>query len=239
VETTVLREAGAYASIEDGGRVVLPTLIDSVQDRDGHVIWRPLGLAEGASDPNQPPALQDPRQQFASEASAFQVLKMMEGVMHYGTGRPVYAGFDRPMAGKTGTSQDYNDGWFAGFTPDLVTVVWMGFDTPQTLGDKQDGAHTAGPIWHDFMQAALKDTPSHDFRVPDGVTLANWGCGPHECVDAFKPDQEPGAGGVGGADEAGTASATAAADTTEAPSAPPPSPRGSGTGVDSGVGGLY
>jgi penicillin-binding protein 1A len=239
VETTVLREAGAYASIEDGGRVVLPTLIDSVQDRDGHVIWRPPGLAEGASDPNQPPALQDPRQQFASEASAFQVLKMMEGVMHYGTGRPVYAGFDRPMAGKTGTSQDYNDGWFAGFTPDLVTVVWMGFDTPQTLGDKQDGAHTAGPIWHDFMQAALKDTPSHDFRVPDGVTLANWGCGPHECVDAFKPDQEPGAGGVGGADEAGTASATAAADTTEAPSAPPPSPRGSGTGVDSGVGGLY
>jgi penicillin-binding protein 1A len=238
VETTVLREAGAYASIEDGGRVVVPSLIDSVQDRNGQIIWRPPGLSVGAGDPAQPPVLDDPRSQFASEASAFQVLKMMEGVMLYGTGRPVYAGFDRPIAGKTGTSQDYNDGWFAGFTPDLVTVVWMGFDNPQTLGDKQDGAHTAGPIWHDFMQAALKDTPAHDFRVPDGVTLASWGCGPHECVDAFKPDQEPGAGGVGGADDPGAVSATAAADSTQAPSAPPP-PRGSGTGVDSGVGGLY
>ena len=239
VETTVLREAGAYASLEQDGRVVVPTLIDSVQDRDGQIIWRPPGLAEGPGDPNQPPTLQDPREQYASAASAFQVLKMMEGVMLHGTGRPVYAGFDRPMAGKTGTSQDYNDGWFAGFTPDLVTVVWMGFDTPQTLGDKQDGAHTAGPIWHDFMQAALKDIAPHDFRIPDGVTIAHWNCGPHVCEDAFKPDQEPGAAGVGGLDSTGTDNgAVHSVDALSGQPASAPTPPG-GTSVDTNLGGLY
>jgi penicillin-binding protein 1A len=238
VETTVLREAGAYASIAEGGRVVQPTLIDSVQDRDGHIVWRPPGLAVRAGDPAQPPLLDDPRPQVADEASAFQVLKMMEGVVLNGTGVPVVHGLDRPIAGKTGTSQDYNDAWFAGFTPDTATVVWVGFDNPRTLGDDQTGAVVAGPIWHDFMAAALKDTEPHDFPVPAGVSVVSWGCGPHDCIDAFKPDQEPGAGGVGGADDPGVTGATAAADTTQAPSVPPP-PKGSGTGVDSGVGGLY
>ncbi len=241
VETTVLREAGAYASLEEGGRVVQPSVIDSVQDRDGHVTWRPPNLVAGAGDPSQPPALSDVRPQAADPASAFQVLKMMEGVVRYGTGVPVGAGIDRPLAGKTGTSQDFNDGWFAGFTPSLVTVVWMGFDTPQTLGDKQDGAHTAGPIWHDFMVQALAGRPKLDFRVPEGVSLHAWGCGRHECVDAFKPGQEPGAdtgGGGGGevADKTDDGVQLLDAD----PDAPKPPPKQTaGTGVDSGVGGLY
>jgi penicillin-binding protein 1A len=242
VETTVMREAGAYASLAEGGRVVQPTLIDSVQDRDGQTIWRPPGLAVGAGDPAAPPILEDTREQVASEASTFQVLKMMEGVVLHGTGVPVVVGLNRPIAGKTGTTQDYNDGWFAGFTPDLVTVVWVGFDTPRTLGDKQDGAHVAGPIWHDFMQTALANTPIHDFRVPPGVMVASWGCGPHMCEDAFKPDQQPGAAGVGGLDSAGsdTGMVRSVDAVSGAPvSAPGEQPRGSGTGVDSGVGGLY
>jgi penicillin-binding protein 1A len=241
VETTVLREAGAYASIAEGGRQVLPSLIDSVQDRTGAIIWRPPGLVLAAADPSLPPALYDPRQQGADPASAFQIVKMMEGVMLNGTGQPVAHGMDRPVAGKTGTSQDFNDAWFAGFTPDLVTIVWVGFDTPQTLGDKQTGAVVAGPIWRDFMDQALKDTPAHDFRVPDGVTIDRWGCGSHDCVDAFKPDQTPGDGGVGGADAAGpTAGNVSMMDAVpagQADGAAPP--QGSGTGVDSGVGGLY
>jgi penicillin-binding protein 1A len=247
VETTVLREAGAYASIEQGGRVVQPSLIDSVQDSDGHIIWRPPGITVGAGDPAQPPTLYDPRQQVADPDSAFQVVKMMEGVVLNGTGVPVVHGMDRPIAGKTGTSQDYNDAWFAGFTPDIVTIVWVGFDNPRTLGDKQTGAVVAGPIWHDFMQAALATTPPHDFRVPDGVTINSWPCGPHACIDAFKPDQEPGAGGVGGADDVSSSSSSDGAVTMmdAVPAAPasssqPVAPsRGSGTGVDSGVGGLY
>jgi penicillin-binding protein 1A len=242
VETTVLREAGAYASLSQGGRVVVPSLIDSVQDRDGRIIWRPPGLAEAAGDPAAPPVLIDPRDQVASEASTFQVLKMMEGVMLHGTGKPVGAGMNRPVAGKTGTTQDYNDGWFAGFTPDLVTVVWVGYDNPRTLGDKQDGAHVAGPIWHDFMQSALTNTPPHDFRAPTGVNLASWACGPHMCDDAFKPDQEPGASYVGGLDnDRGNTGIVSTVDAVSGSPVPPPSdpPRGSGTGVDSGVGGLY
>ncbi len=246
VETTVLREAGAYASLAEGGRDVVPSLIDSVQDRDGHVVWRPPGLVLGAGDPAQPPNLTDPRAQLADPQSAFQVVKMMEGVVRYGTGKPVGVGLDRPIAGKTGTTQDFNDGWFAGFTPDLVTVVWVGYDSPQSLGDKQDGAHVAGPIWHDYMAAVLRDRPVLDFRVPDGVTLASWGCGRHECVDAFKPDQSPGASGVGGGSRRETAE-TVAADSgvqmvdpdPDAPAVPPPPKPSSGDGVDSGVGGLY
>ncbi len=248
VETTVLREAGAYASLAEGGRDVVPSLIDSVQDRDGRVTWRPPGLVLGAGDPAQPPNLTDPRAQLADPQSAFQVLKMMEGVVLYGTGKPVGAGIDHPIAGKTGTSQDFNDGWFAGFTPDLVTVVWVGYDNPQTLGDKQDGAHVAGPIWHDFMSGVLRDRPVLDFRVPDGVTLASWGCGRHECVDAFKPDQVPGAGGIGGGggtrrDPVDTVSVDSSVQLVnpdpDAPVAPPPPKPSTGTGVDSGVGGLY
>jgi penicillin-binding protein 1A len=239
VETTVLREAAAYGSLAEGGRVVLPSLIDSVQDRDGQVIWRPPGLAVAASDPSAPPALSDPREQVASDDDTFQVLKMMEGVVLHGTGVPVVQGLDRPIAGKTGTSQDYNDAWFAGFTPDLVTVVWVGFDQPQTLGDKQDGAHVAGPIWHDYMKAALADTPAHDFRVPPGVTVASWPCGPHMCEDAFKPDQVPGAGGLDAmAGDNGTVRSVDAVAGVPATTSTD-QPHGSGTGVDSGVGGLY
>jgi penicillin-binding protein 1A len=245
VETTVLREAGAYASIDEGGRDIQPRLIDSVQDRDGHVIWRPAGLMLGAGDPASPPVLTDPRAQVADPQSAYQVTRMMQGVIQYGTGIPAGKGIDRPLAGKTGTSQDYNDAWFAGFTPDLVTVVWVGFDTPQTLGDKQTGAAVAAPIWNDFMRAALRGRPVLDFRVPDGVSLAQWDCGRHSCIDAFKPDQVPGAAGVGGAGDVDTASTDPNVQMVNPdpdalpgsqPNAGKPAP---GTGVDTGVGGLY
>ena len=124
-----------------------------------------------------------------------------------------------------------------------MTVVWVGYDTPRSLGEKQDGAHVAGPIWHDFMQAALRDRPVLDFRVPDGLTLARWGCGRHECVDAFRPDQVPGSGGVGGDRSTGddTASADNSVQMVPADSENPPavSHQSSGPSVDSGVGGLY
>jgi len=243
VETTVLREAGAYASIAEGGREILPSLIDSVQDRDGHVTWRPPSLVFGASDPAQPPVLSDPRPQIADPQSAFQVVKMMEGVVQFGTGKPAVIGLDRPIAGKTGTSQDYNDAWFAGFTPDLVTVVWVGFDTPQTLGDKQTGAAVAAPIWHDFMTEALRERKVLDFPMPEGVTLAHWACGTHDCVDAFKPDQVPGSAGIGdqitnvagGDGDVQMVTPDPNADPSTQPAAKP----SAGTGVDSGVGGLY
>ena len=190
VETTVLREAGAYASIASGGKEVLPSLVDDVEDRDGRVIWRPAGLGvQPGGDPAQPPVLVDTRKQIADPASAFQVVQMMQAVLKPGgTGKQAGAGIENPIAGKTGTSQDFRDAWFAGFAPNLLTVVWVGFDNPQSLGQKQDGDTVAGPIWNHFMKAALADRPKVEFRVPDGVAVVRYG----DAIDAFKPGQEPG-----------------------------------------------
>jgi penicillin-binding protein 1A len=196
VNTTVLQEAGAYASIDEGGREVVPTLIDSVQDQDGHVVWRPNGLdCADCAETNQPPDIQDIRKQIADPQSDFQLITMMEGVVQRGTGMPVAKDLNRPIAGKTGTTQDFRDAWFAGFTPDLVTVAWVGFDNPATLGDNQTGAAVAGPIWHDFMHAALRNRPVLNFVQPPGVVMAQWGSSRGMVTDAFKPNQVPGASG--------------------------------------------
>ncbi|HEY3845558.1 MAG TPA: PBP1A family penicillin-binding protein [Acetobacteraceae bacterium] len=233
VQTTVLKEAGAYASLDEGGREVLPTLIDSVQDRDGQVVWRPNGLecTDCSSDPSKPPQIDDSRKQIADPQSVFQLVTMMQGVVQRGTGVPVAKDLGRPIAGKTGTSQDFNDAWFAGFTPQVVTVVWVGFDNPATLGDGQTGAAVAGPIWHDYMAGVLKGRPVLNFPQPPGVTMAQWQSGTGMVTDAFKPDETPGASGSAGM---GVASQSTPNDAT------PASASGSGAGgIDTSLGGLY
>jgi len=232
VETTVLREAGAYAGLAAGGREVVPTLIDSVQDRDGQVLWRAAALTcQGCDDPQRPPVLTDGRKQVADPASTFQLIMMMQGVVTRGTGTAAGQGLDRAIAGKTGTGQDFQDDWFAGFTPDLVTVVWIGFDTPTTLGDNETGAMNAAPVWHDFMAVALKGRPKLVFVPPPGVALASWESGFGTVTDAFKPDQVPGgSGSFGGGAPAAASAADAPGVATAAPHA---------AGVDSDLGGLY
>jgi penicillin-binding protein 1A len=227
VETTVLRQAAGYATFATGGRLVTPTLIDSVQDRDGHVIWR--GTDEpcaDCSDPNRPPQLVDSRKQVADPASVFQLVTMMQGVVQRGTGYTAGAGLNRAIAGKTGTTQDFNDAWFVGFTPDLVTAVWVGFDTPNTLGDNETGSLNGAPIWHDFMAVALKNRPNLKFIQPPDVTMASWDSGVGPTTDAFKPGQTPGASGPVG----GGSGSVATSSGDGSPSA---------AGVDSGMGGLY
>ena len=231
VETTVLREAGAYAGLAEGGKEVVPTLIDSVQDRDGHVVWRAPGLTcADCADPANPPATTDDRAQIADPASDFQLVTMMQGVTTRGTGVQVVAGLGHPIAGKTGTTQDFTDAWFSGFTPDLVTTVWVGFDNPATLGDNQTGAHVAGPIWHDYMAVALKNRPVLQFQQPPGVTMASWDSGSGVVTDAFKPDQVPGAS----APLTGVAAAAPVGDAQQAGASQPAS-----GGIDTNLGGLY
>ena len=226
VETTVLRQAAAYAGLAMGGKEVFPSMVDSVQDRDGHVIWRAGGLeCRGCGDAGKPPTIADGRRQVADPASTFQLVTMMQGVVSRGSGVPAGAGLNRAIAGKTGTSQDFNDAWFVGFTPDLVTAVWVGFDDNTGLGDKETGGAISAPIWHDYMATALKNRPSLAFRVPDGVRMAAWDSGSGRVTDAWKPGQDPGAsqGTIGGGDiSSGVA-------VSENP----------GLGIDSGVGGLY
>ncbi len=229
VDTTVLREAGAYASFAMLGRKVAPTLIDSVQDREGHVVWRPAGIDCVCDSPAEP-LVEDSRPRIADPQSTFQLVTMMQGVITRGTGVPAGKGLNRPLAGKTGTSQDFNDAWFSGFAPQLVTVVWVGYDNPASLGQNQSGAAVAAPIWHDYMAAALKGRPPLGFPMPSGLTMAAWDTGAGRVTGAFKPGQEPGASAPLGADNpdllsGGPAEARAT--------------RSGAAGVDTSLGGLY
>ena len=232
VDTTVLREAAAYAGLDEGGRLVTPTLLDSVQDREGHVVWRPAGLDCGCDDASQPPQITDDRRQIADPQSVFQLVTMMQGVVQRGTGVTAGAGLNCPIAGKTGTTQDFTDAWFAGFTADLVTVVWVGFDNPTSLGENQTGAAVAAPIWHDYMASALKRRPVLTFPQPSDMTMASWNTGSGTVTDAFKAGQVPGAsspiGGSGLVAEAPPGSLGAS-----------DSSSGAAGGVDTSLGGLY
>lgn len=214
VETTVLREAGAYAAIANGGHVVSPSVIDYIQNPDGQVIWRAQDPAKALTTETGVPLLHDTRPVLASPQSAYQMQTMMRDVIRHGTGIRAGIGIDRPIAGKTGTSQDYRDAWFAGFSPDVVTVVWIGYDTPQSLGKNETGGHIAGPIWNEIMKAVFATRPRLDFPTPDGMTLAHYNTGRISAVDAFKPGQIPGASvplhGFGSGTQALTAADTGA-----------------------------
>jgi penicillin-binding protein 1B len=103
---------------------------------------------------------------------AYLVTHILEGVMERGTGATARRkGFKHPAAGKTGTSNDYKDAWFVGFTPNLLAAVWIGFDEPASMG--MAGSEAALPIWTDFMRQALADTPHDSFEVPAGVVIAD------------------------------------------------------------------
>ncbi len=173
--TTPLRLTTAYAILVNGGKRITPTLVDRVQDQNGRTIYRadnrPCPGCSNVDWHGQPvPVIPDPRQQIADPAAAFQVVQMMEGVVARGTGRAV-AAVDRPIAGKTGTTSDFADAWFEGFTPDLAAGVFVGYDQPVSLGNGEQAAVVAAPIFRDFMIAALKNQLPTEFRIPPGVEL--------------------------------------------------------------------
>jgi penicillin-binding protein 1A len=206
-ETTLMRMVTAYAMIDDGGRRVKPTLIDRIQDRYGHTIYRHDNRECRGCDAkkweNQPePTLIDHRQQVLDPMTAYQITSMMEGVVLRGTAAGV--GFQKeigkPIAGKTGTTSDYKDAWFIGFTPDIVVGVYMGYDKPRSLGRGETGGRLAAPIVKDFMKVALADKPAVPFRVPPGIKLVRVDlktgqrAGPDSqkiILEAFKPGTAP------------------------------------------------
>jgi penicillin-binding protein 1A len=194
-ETTVLRMAAGYAGFVNGGREVTPTLIDSVQDQRGRVVWRsdPRDCTGcGAGDPQQgPPELTEERKQVTDPISAYQMVNLLTGVVQRGTGTKAGQGHNRPVAGKTGTTNDYMDNWFVGFTPDLVVAVWLGFDDPKTLGNGETGGQNAAPIFREVMEAALRGSPPVPFRAPPGVALVRIQTdGGASITEAFRPGTE-------------------------------------------------
>src|SRR5215468_7655022 len=175
-ETTVMRMVTAYSMIANGGRRVKPTLIDRIQDRYGHTIFRhDARECRGCDAPggwkNQPePQLVDRREQVLDPMTAYQITSMMEYVVQAGTATVVKE-VGKPIAGKTGTTNDEKDAWFIGFSPDLVVGIYVGFDKPRNLGRGMTGGVLAAPIVRDFMKVALADKPAVPFRVPPGIKL--------------------------------------------------------------------
>jgi len=173
-ETTLLQMATGYAQLVNGGRKVTPTFIDRIQDRTGATIFsydtRPCdgcgGLIEWKGQ--DVPAIPDDREQIADPREAYQIVSIMEGVVERGTATRAKA-LGRPLAGKTGTTNDSRDTWFIGFSPDLVVGVFVGFDEPRNMGKKETGSSVALPIWIDIMKGALADVPPTPFRVPPGI----------------------------------------------------------------------
>ena len=145
------------------------------------------------------PELPDERERVADPASAYQIVSMLQGVVERGTGVRIKA-VGKPLAGKTGTTNNSIDTWFVGFAPDLAVGVFVGFDEPQTLGPKETGSSVAAPIFRDFMADALKDQPAIPFRIPAAIRLVrvNQDTGrlakPGDrkvVLEAFKPGSEP------------------------------------------------
>jgi penicillin-binding protein 1A len=203
-ETTPLKLTAAYAMLDEDGKRITPTLIDRVQDRNGKTIFRAdARVCQGCNNlawNHQPvPALPDNREQIADPVAAFQVVEMMQGVVQRGTGFAV-SKVGKPIAGKTGTTSDWQDAWFVGFTPDLAAGVFVGYDDPVSLGTGEQAAVVAAPIFRDFMIEALKDAPATEFRTPPGLrmyrvsTATGLPAGASETGiwEAYRPGTEPG-----------------------------------------------
>ncbi len=203
-ETTLLRMATAYCMIANGGKTVRPTLIDRIQDRWGHSVWRHdarecVNCTADRWDNQEEPDIADDRKQIVDPHTAYQMTSIMEGVIQRGTATSLKS-LNRPLAGKTGTTNEEKDAWFVGYTPDLVVGVFVGYDTPRPMGKGNTGGHVAAPIFGDFMKDALGDEPPVPFRIPPGIKLVRvdlrtgMRAGPDDSqsiVEAFKPNEEP------------------------------------------------
>jgi len=156
-ELTMLSLVSAYGAFANAGIVVPPTLIRRVSDGAGRTLY------EAAPEPRQ----------VVSPATAYLVTSMLADVVNAGTGAQVRPlGFHLPAAGKTGTTNDYRDAWFIGYTPQLLTGVWVGHDQPRTIIERGYAAQLAVPLWTRFMIAATRGSDPARFSVPRAVTTA-------------------------------------------------------------------
>jgi penicillin-binding protein 1A len=188
---TLLEITSAYAVFPNGGRRVVPRFITRVTDRHGTILLDDLPLgpapppttepvptpeerkvdvaASGARNDGYPDVEEIPTDQIISEQVAYLMCDLLKAVVTEGTGRRLLE-LNRPLAGKTGTTNDFADAWFLGFSPDVTTGVWVGHDqAAKRLGWGESGAKAALPIWKEYMRAALAERPVRDFDAPDNI----------------------------------------------------------------------
>ncbi|OGP90866.1 MAG: hypothetical protein A2157_05320 [Deltaproteobacteria bacterium RBG_16_47_11] len=150
----------AYAIFANQGKAFSPFLVKKILDRHGNLIEENppfFYLKESPQD-----------EQLISPQTAYLMTHLLEGVVQHGTGWRAKA-LGRPVAAKTGTTDQFFDAWFIGYTPEFITGVWVGFDDEKSIGENETGSRAASPIWIAFMSKLLKDKPVRDFAVPEGI----------------------------------------------------------------------
>lgn len=155
-EVSLLELTRAYTVFANAGRRTDPIFISKITDPQGNVLEEFTPHSESVLSPE----------------TAYLVTSMLQSVVQRGTGKRVKA-LGRPVAGKTGTTNDMHDAWFVGFTPELATGVWVGYDSERSLGKDHTGGHVAAPIFLGYMQHALGEAPVRDFSVPEGITFVS------------------------------------------------------------------
>jgi len=161
-QTTPLQLAGAYAVLANGGYRVNPYLIADVVDARGAVLSK-----------TQPDIAGQNATRVLDARNSYVMTSLLQTVAQRGTGAGTNVLGRTDLAGKTGTTNDAFDGWFAGYQNSLVAVAWMGFDQPKSLGSREFGAQLALPIWVGYMGRALRGVPQEQMPVPEGVSTIN------------------------------------------------------------------
>ena len=161
-QVTPLQMVGAYSVFANGGYKINPYLISKITDSSGKVLTE-----------TKPARAGDENIRVIDERNAFLIDSMLKDVVRYGTAVRAMSLKRSDLAGKTGTTNDSIDAWFAGYQPKLVGIAWMGFDQPKNLGNRETGGGLALPIWLGFMQTALKNIPMEERPVPNGIIQAD------------------------------------------------------------------
>jgi penicillin-binding protein 1A len=230
-ESTVVRMAQAYSTFVNGGKRVVPTLVDRIQDRHGKTIYRhDKRMCEGCNaetwQGQDEPLIASDADNILDPRTAYQITHMLEGVVERGTAMVVKS-VGVPLAGKTGTTNDYKDAWFVGFSPNLTVGIYIGFDQPVSMGHGETGGQNAAPIFRDFMAEAVGKQPPVPFRVPPGIRMVRVDLksgvpsAAGAVLEAFKVGTEPGSGYVAKGDGWGGVNASGEGD--------PDNPNGTGT----------
>jgi penicillin-binding protein 1A len=170
---SMLELTSAFAVFANGGERIKPIFIKKIVTMKGEVLeenipYIEMEEKEEEETPETPSPVSEER--AISPQNAFIMTHLLQGVVQHGTGQRAKV-LGRPIAGKTGTSSDYSDAWFIGYTPSLLTSVWVGFDDKTSLGKNETGARAALPVWISFMDQALRNTPVETTKPPKGIRL--------------------------------------------------------------------
>jgi len=171
---SMMELTSAFAVFANGGERIKPIFIKKIVTMKGEVLEENTPYIEMEEKEEEEETAKTPppasKEQAISPQNAFIMTHLLQGVVQHGTGQRAKV-LGRPVAGKTGTSSDYSDAWFIGYTSSFLTGVWVGFDDKTSLGKKETGARAALPIWINFMDQALRNTPLDTPKPPQGITF--------------------------------------------------------------------